>query len=303
MAKRCKDQEPSTDFQSQFFSPALSKIDFDSHIINFLQLLLLGHIVNLYLLLCTWLNLKHADLFWYLSFTQRPINDWKIEPMIERLNQAISAALSITYYSQIHEFNFNMKKKLSLPKKLKCIKPFWSSHRVSIIRMAAPLPAAGQLLPEAIAADSEAPCNYACQSDQPKLCQSAAPRGWPLIFHSKSSIAFWNSREWLPDDQQQGLKLGLKLELSLLTNKLLWVYLPRIKCGAWILFRSVQQFKDAKIQASKITISIFITQAAQTYKKCETQKIWNRESLCSLKSQRHQAANLVVYLNASENWT
>ena len=139
-------------------------------------------------------------------------------------------------------------KKNSLPKKLK---PFWSSHRVSTIRMAAPLPTVGQLLPEAIAADSEAPCNYSCQSDQPKLWQSAAPRGWPLIFHSKSSIAFWNSREWLPDDQQQGLKLGLKLELSLLTNKLLWVYLLRIKCGAWILFRSVQQFKMLKFRQAK----------------------------------------------------
>ena len=40
--------------------------------------------------------------------------------MIERLNQAISAALSITYHSQmmaqIHEFNFNMKKKFTSKK-------------------------------------------------------------------------------------------------------------------------------------------------------------------------------------------
>ena len=27
----------------------------------------------------------------------------------------------------------------------------------------------------------------------PKLCQSAAPRTWPLILQSKPSIVFWNS--------------------------------------------------------------------------------------------------------------
>ena len=35
--------------------------------------------INLDLLLCTWLDLKNEDLFLCLIFTQRPMNDWKIE--------------------------------------------------------------------------------------------------------------------------------------------------------------------------------------------------------------------------------
>ena len=52
----------------------------------------------------------------------------------------------------------------------------------------------------------------------------AAPRAWPLIVQSKALIVFWNSLwEWLPDDQQ-GLELGLKLELCSLTHAMVpWV--------------------------------------------------------------------------------
>ena len=40
-----------------------------------------GQVVNLDLLLCTGLDSELADLFLCLIFTQRPMNDWKIEKM------------------------------------------------------------------------------------------------------------------------------------------------------------------------------------------------------------------------------
>ena len=134
---------------------------------------------------------------------------------------------------------------LLLPYIYKAIKPFWLSNWVSLARVVACFPKVSLSLPAAPAADSKTPCVCASPSDQPKLCWSAAPSAWPLILQSKSSIVFSNSLlEWLPDDQH-GLKLGLKLELCLLTNWLYKFYLfwnPRIKfnklCGVWILFRT-----------------------------------------------------------------
>ena len=74
-------------------------------------------------------------------------------------------------------------------------------------------------------------------------CAGALPQELGHWFCSQ--IVFWNSLlEWLPDDQQR-LKLGLKLELCSLTNGLQRFYLlrkPRIKfnklCWVWILFRT-----------------------------------------------------------------
>ena len=55
------------------------------------------------------------------------------------------------------------------------------------------------------------------QKTVPKHC----PKSLPFILHSNSSITFYNSLQWFPDDRQ-GLKLGLKLKICNLINEFYW---------------------------------------------------------------------------------
>ena len=143
------------------------------------------------------------------------------------------------------KFHFTWKKSdLLLPDIYKTLNPFWISNWVSITRVVARFPQASLLLPLPACRDCqnlETPCIWSHLSlfNQPKLCRSSAPRAWPLILQSKPLIVLWSSlREWLPNDKQ-GLELGLKLELCLLTNRLKRLYLlrsPKINCVEFKFF-------------------------------------------------------------------
>ena len=114
------------------------------------------------------------------------------------------------------KFHFKWEKKsdLWLPDIYKALRHFWLLNWVSIARVAAHFPQASRSLPVATASNLVTPCVCACQSNQPKLCWSTAPRAWPLILQSNPSTVFSNSLlEWLPDETTSTGLQGLKLEL------------------------------------------------------------------------------------------
>ena len=104
------------------------------------------------------------------------------------------------------------------------LKPFWLSNWVSFARVVAHFPQASLLQPAETAADSEVPCVCARPSDPPKLCLSAAPRAWPLIWQSNPSIVFSNSLwDWLPDDRRWS------------TGALTWTQTWTLQPDLWVL--------------------------------------------------------------------
>ena len=70
-----------------------------------------------------------------------------------------------------------------------------SQYHKRLPRVTATLRKPSRSRPAATAAEKETPlaCACVCPSDLPKLCLRAAPRAWPLILPSKTSITFWNS--------------------------------------------------------------------------------------------------------------
>ena len=157
----------------------------------------LGQVVDLDLLLCTGFDsersvliLCHALFLCYI-FTQRPMNDRKIE----------QSDGSCFVLQQLLADSIEKKSDSSRPDIYKALRPCWLSNRVSIARVMAHFPQVSRSLPVATAADLETPCVCARPPDPPMLCRSAAPRAWPLILQPNPSIVFSNSlREWLPDD-------------------------------------------------------------------------------------------------------
>ena len=109
----------------------------------------LGQVVDSDLLLCTGLDLEHAVLFLYHIFTQRPMNDRKIERSDGRcLGRQQLVANSI-------EISLHMKEKSdsSRPEIYKALKPCWLLNWVSIARVVACFPQASRSLPAATASD------------------------------------------------------------------------------------------------------------------------------------------------------
>ena len=147
-------------------------------------------VIDLDLLICTGLNPEHVFLFLCHIFTQRPMNNRKIE----RSSGVCFGWQKLLANSP--KFSFHMKKKIDLPLQdiYKALKPFWLSNWVSIARVVARFSQASLSRPAATAANQETPCVWSCQSCLPKLCRSAAPRALPLILQSKPSIVFWMSR-------------------------------------------------------------------------------------------------------------
>ena len=132
----------------------------------------------------------------------------------------LKKVLSILLVSEF--IHMRKKSDWSQPDIYKALKPFLSW--VCIARAVACFPQASRLLPTVTAANSETPCVYARPSYQPKQCQRAAPRAWPLIWPSKPSITFWNRLRRDCQMTGRGANLesifGLKLELCRLTNEL-----------------------------------------------------------------------------------
>ena len=197
-------------------------------------------VANLDLLLCTGFHSEHVVLFLCHISTQRPtwMTNW-------RFSEAMGTALVGNNFSSIpSKISFCMKRKsdYSLPKIYKSLKPRWIFNGVNITRVVACFLQASLSWPAATAAYLETPCVYSCQSYQPKLWWSAAPRALPLILQPIPLIVFWNSlREWLPDDWQS-LKLELKT-WTLPSDKRVVEVLSALKsrnhlCWVWILFKT-----------------------------------------------------------------
>ena len=145
----------------------------------------LGQVVDLDLLLCTGFNLEHAVLFLCHIFTQRPMNDRKIE----RSDGRGFGRQQLPADSNGHSIS-NEKKSVVTAQYLQSIKTFLTLE-LSRYRKSGSTFSSSE--PAATAADSETPCVCARPSDPRKQSQRAAPRAWPLILPSKPSITFWNS--------------------------------------------------------------------------------------------------------------
>ena len=142
----------------------------------------LGQDVDLDLLLCTWFNLEHAVLFLC-----------KIELSNGRcFGQQQLLATSIENFIS-HEKQIDSLLPEILQKIYKALKSCWILNWVSIARVVACFPQESLSRPAATAADSEKPCVCARLSYLRKQSQRAAPRAWPLILSSNSSITFRNS--------------------------------------------------------------------------------------------------------------
>ena len=149
----------------------------------------LGQVVDLDLLLCTWFNLEHVILFLCHIFTQRPMNDHKVE----RSDSRCFGRQKRLAYSM--EISFPLKTKTIVTARyLQSIKTFLNVE-LSQFRKSGSSFSSSE--PAATAADSETPCVCARPSDHPS-CAGARPQE---LLQSNPSIVFSNSlREWLPDD-------------------------------------------------------------------------------------------------------
>ena len=127
---------------------------------------------------------------------------------------------------EIHIFSFLHRKKTYHNQKFT---KHWLSNWVSIARVAAFLSISkvSLLLPTAVASNWETPCVCPCQSDQPRICWSAAPRD--QNFQMPSGIDVGRNGQitsW-------GLNFGPKLTSASWTAKCHKIKL----CGVWVLLR------------------------------------------------------------------
>ena len=176
----------------------------------------LWQVADLDLLLCTGINSEHAVLFLCHIFTQRPMNDLKIERSDGRCfgrQQLVANSM---------EISFHMKKKSVVTARyLLSIKTFLALNWVSIARVVARFPQASQSLPAATAGDLETPCVCPRLFYPANLCLSAAQElgHWfcSQILRLSSRIAFGSDCQ-MTGTGRQGLELGLKLELCRLSG-------------------------------------------------------------------------------------
>ena len=205
-----------TSFPRFFARPSEVTVLFDS---NLSRLPFLGQVVDLDLLLCTGFDSEHVVLFLCHIFTQRPMNDRKIE----RSDGRGFGRQQLPADSNGHSIS-NEKKSVVTAQYLQSIKTFLtlelSRYRKSGSTFSSSEPVAARS--DCRRLGNASVC--ARQSYPRKQSLRAAPRAWPLILPSKPSITFWNS---LQSDCQMscrgcclGLKLGLKLELCSLTSEL-----------------------------------------------------------------------------------
>ena len=127
----------------------------------------------------------------------------RVQWTIERLSQELSVALvGYKFLWTPPKISFHMRKKSVI--NTKNLRSVNLTLELSEARVVALFPQASQ----------SRPCVCACQTNQPKLCWSTAPRAWPLILQSNPSTVFSNSLlEWLPDETTSTGLQGLKLEL------------------------------------------------------------------------------------------
>ena len=163
-----------------------------------------GQVVDLDLLLCTGFDSEHAVLFLCHIFTQRPMNDRKIE----RSDGRGFGRQQLPADSNGHSIS-NEKKSVVTAQYLQSIKTFLTLE-LSRYRKSGSTFSSSE--PAATAADSETPCVCTRPSDPRKQSRRAAPRAWPLILPSKPSITFWNSLR--RDCQMTGRGLNLDSNLN-----------------------------------------------------------------------------------------
>ena len=126
----------------------------------------------------------------------------------------------------------------------------------------------------------ETPCACACQFDPPKLCLSAAPRAWPLIFAVKTFNCLvekpsrvttrWQAGAWtwtqtwtLQPDQCVVYVLSTPKS----QNKLRWV---------WILFKSVEKPTSTAVswhQPDWCTLLVWYY-GSKTLNGCQSLAVW-----------------------------
>ena len=163
-----------TSFPSFCAPPSEVAVLFDS---NLSRRPFLGQVVDLDLLLCTGFDLEHAVLFLCHIFTQRRMNDRKIEQ---------SDGCCFGLQQLLANSNYSIEYFISNEKQIRHHCPIYTKHLTFLTLKLSQYSKSGSTFsssepvrPAATAADSKTPCICARPSDPPKLCRSAA--------------VFWNS--------------------------------------------------------------------------------------------------------------
>ena len=183
----------------------------------------LSQVIDFDLLRCTGFDSEHTSLFLCHIFTQRPMNDWKIEQSDGRcfVPQQLLAKC--------------IRKSDSLqPKIYKALKPFWLLNSVSIARVVACVPQASLWQPAATAVDSETPCICARPSSARELPQENCRWFCPLNLWLPSGTAFGEIARWPAGAQTWTLTWTLPPDQRVV--KVLSPSKPQHKlCGVWVL--------------------------------------------------------------------
>ena len=216
---------------------------FDS---NLSRLPFLGQVVDTDLLLCTGFDSEHVVLFLCHIFTQRPMNDRKIERSDGRgFGRQQLLANSIEIFIS-HE----KKKWLVAARNLQSIKTLLTLELSQYCKSGSMFSSSE---PAATAADSQTPCVCARPTDPPKQRQRVAPRACLLIsvnLRPPSATAFGKIARWqagaqtwtqtwtlLPDQRVVKVPPKSQHKLSgvwILLNPLLLPNLSHVKYGPLI---------------------------------------------------------------------